>query len=304
MIKASFFIDKKALFGGYPNIDEIEYLRALGVKWFVDLTHTDEKHISDYSCLVDNWINYPIKDGHVPENKKTFSIFLLMIQTILESLKPGEKMYLHCRGGHGRSSLVAACILSLVTQISTKESLEKIRKCHDLRPELSKKWLGCTPMSSAQRKYVEGYFGHLWLDSGLSSKMAELDGSVLSARRATPSAWGFGTFASLDGPKARFAVSRPLAVIDLRSAPRSGEAPISGASLEARDSASLDVFTGGDFLKRLCILNYYLHQNWVVLETVLNSGLKKLVGEGLVSVMLQTLRGVLLQSIAKKLLYE
>jgi hypothetical protein len=282
MIKAAFFIDKIALFGGYPNVYEIEYLRVLGVKWFVDLTHTDEKNISDYSYLVDNWINYPIKDGHVPENKKTFSVFLLVVQTILESLKPGEKMYLHCRGGHGRSSLVAACILSLVTQISTKESLEKIRKCHDLRPELSKKWLGCkSPMSTAQRKYVEGYFGHLWLDSGLSLKMVELG--------------GFG---------------RPGPVVATARRGEVAEFPTFEASLEARGSAldnseSKDhVFTGGDFLKHLCILNYYLHQNWVVLETILNSGLKKLVGEGLVSVMLQTLRGVILQSIAKKLLYE
>lgn len=253
MIKASFFIEKKALFGGYPNVYEIEYLRALGVKWFVDLTHTDEKNISDYSYLVDNWINYPIKDGHVPENKKTFSVFLLMLQTILEGLKPGEKMYLHCRGGHGRSSLVAACILSLVTQISTKDSLEKIRKCHDLRPELSKKWLGCkSPMNAAQRKYVEGYFGHLWLDSGLSHELPS--GPLYGG----PSMWA-------EGPR----------------------------------SAVTDRV---DFLKRLCILNYYLHQNWDVLETILNSGLKKLVGEGLVSVMLQMLRGVLLQSIAKKLL--
>lgn len=247
MIKASFFIDKKALFGGYPNMYEVQYLQAFGVKWFVDLTHTDEKNIFLYNYLVDNWINYPIQDGHVPENKKTFTIFLLMIKMILESLKPGEKIYLHCRGGHGRSSLVAACILCLVTQIPTEESLERVKICHNMRPALRHKWLICkSPMNAAQRKYVESYFGHLWLDSGLLPKMAQRDKS--------------------------------RAVVD-----------------ESQDAV-------GDFLKRLCILNYYLHQNRVVLEIILNSGLKKLVGEGLVSVMLQTLRGVLLQAIAKKLL--
>jgi hypothetical protein len=70
MNQASFFIEKKALFGGYPNHNQIIELKEEGVVWFIDLTNNNERGITQYSHLVDNWINFPIKDGWVPENKK------------------------------------------------------------------------------------------------------------------------------------------------------------------------------------------------------------------------------------------
>jgi len=234
MEQASFFIEKKALFGGYPNHQQILQLKNEGVVWFVDLTTSNEKNISAYSHLVNNWINYPIKDGNVPKNKQKFLIFLLIIQMALESLKPGEKLYLHCRGGHGRSSLVIACFLSMIFKLSPFESLNLTKNYHSFRPNLKPKWLYKWPLSLKQRNFVENFFGPIHFCSNFT-KIKE------------------------------------------------------------------EITTKTQFFKYMVFLNFYLHQHSDMLETLLNSGLKTIKGEGITSVMLQELRLYILYSKAKKI---
>lgn len=235
MNQASFFIEKKALFGGYPNHNQIIELKEEGVVWFIDLTNNNERGITQYSHLVDNWINFPIKDGWVPENKKKFHIFLLLIQMVIDSLKPGEKLYLHCRGGHGRSSLVISCFLSMVFNIPVADSLNLTRDYHALRPNLNPKWLIGWPLSLKQRKFIECFFGSLYLHSNFN------------------------------------------------------------------DSKIKDISTKTEFFRYMIILNLYLHQHTSVLEVLLNSGLKTIKGEGILSCMLQELRFYVLYSKAKKI---
>lgn len=248
MNQASFFIEKKALFGGYPNHNQIVELVEEGVVWFIDLTHRDERNIKVYSHLVNNWVNFPIKDRHVPENNKNFLIFLLIIQMVLESLKSGEKIYLHCRGGHGRSSLVISCFLGMVLKLQPFDSLNMVRRYHSRRPNLSPKWCYLRwPLSLKQRKFVETFFGstNLW---ALPKSKSRAFGVRLS-------------FASK--PKTKI-----------------------------------------DFLRYMVALNLYLNQNKSMLETLLHSGLKTIVGEGSSKahlIILQELRLYLLYSEAKKI---
>lgn len=236
MNQASFFIEKKALFGGYPNHNQLFELKEEGVIWFVDLTHSSERNIKAYSHLVNNWVNYPIKDGHVPEDKKKFAIFLFLVQLILESLKPGEKVYLHCRGGHGRSSLVIACFLGLLLNIPPAESLNLVKEYHVLRPNLSSKWLTKRPFNLKQQKFVEGFFGSLYLYSNFQN-------------------------------------------------PYDGIYPCNRSK----------------FFRSMVTLNFYLHQHPTILEVLLDSGLKKIQGEGITSIMLQELRSYILYFQAKKI---
>lgn len=169
MNQASFFIEKKALFGGYPSHKQITELVNEGVVWFIDLTNHNEKGIRFYSHLVHNWINFPIKDGHIPENNKKFVIFLFILQMVLNNLKPGEKLYLHCKGGHGRSCLVISCLLCMVFNLPPIESLNLIKNYHSLRPNLKAKWLSRWPLSIKQRNFVESFFGTLYFYSNFKS---------------------------------------------------------------------------------------------------------------------------------------
>jgi protein-tyrosine phosphatase len=247
MNQSSFFIEKKALFGGYPNHKQLIELKKEGVVWFVDLTHKYEKNIKTYSHLVNNWINYPIKDGHIPEDKKKFTIFLFIIQMILESLKPGEKLYLHCRGGHGRSSMVIACLLSILLNILPDESLNLVNEYHNLRPNLSSKWLTRRPLNLKQQKFVEAFFGSLYLYSNFQNPY---DHDVNTTNDNSQD------------------VIHPCKRTKFRS---------------------------------MVILNFYLHQHPTILEVLLNSGFKKIQGEGMTSVMLQELRFYILYFQAKKI---
>lgn len=235
MNQASFFIEKKALFGGYPNHKQIIELQEEGVAWFIDLTNSNEKNIKIYSHLVNNWINYPIKDKHIPENKKNFMIFLLLLQMVMESLKPNEKIYLHCRGGHGRSTLVIACFLSMVFNISPLDSLNLAKEYHTLRPNLRSKWLVGWPLSLKQRKFVESFFGSIYFYSNFQEEKIK------------------------------------------------------------------EITTKTEFFRYMIILNLYLHRHNSILEVLLNSGLKTVKGEGIISVMLQELRFYILYAKAKKI---
>jgi protein-tyrosine phosphatase len=234
MNQASFFIEKKALFGGYPNHCQILELQREGVKWFIDLTHNNEKNIRVYSNLVDNWINFPIKDGFIPTDKKKFTIFLILIQMVLESLKPGEKLYLHCRGGHGRSSLVIACFLGYSLNLPPLESLELTRYIHSTRPNLRKRWLERCPLNLKQKLFVENFFGKFYMYSGY------------------------------------------------------------------RYSKNTTINKNG-FFRYIVALNFYLYQNPIILDTLLNSGMKKIMGEDVTSQILQELRFILFYNKAKKL---
>ncbi|AHL67584.1 hypothetical protein DH26_gp091 [Chloriridovirus anopheles1] len=234
MNQASFFIEKKALFGGYPTHEQIIELQKCGVTTFVDLTFgAKESNLKVYSHLVDKWINYPIKDGNVPQNNKNFLIFLLLVQMIVESLKPGEKIYIHCRGGHGRSTLVVACFLGMVFQLSYDKSLNLAKMYHDMRPNLSPRWyVADWPLNVRQRHFVESFFGQLYLHSNVT--LTELNCQI-------------------------------------------------------------------DILRYFVIVNFHLHQNPFLLQTLLHSGCKTILGEGVLSGILQQLRGFMLQNIAKKI---
>lgn len=249
MNQASFFIEKKALFGGFPNHQQIIELQKLGVTTFIDLTFGMEKNTFSYSNVVDNWINYPIKDGHVPQNNKHFLIFLLLIQMIVESLQPEEKIYIHCKGGHGRSTLVVSCFLGMVFKLPSEESLKLARMYHNVRPNLSPKWFITEwPLNAKQRKFVESFFGQLYLHSDTGQWLA-----FLKDREK-------------DLPK-----------------------------ILRRNS---DVF------RYFILVNFQLHQNPILLHILLNSGCKTILGEGILSTVLQELRGFILQHTAKKIFTE
>ncbi len=257
MNQASFFIEKKALFGGYPNHNQLLELKEEGVVWFVDLTHRNERNIKVYSHLVHNYLNYPIKDGHIPEDKKKFTIFLFILQMIIEGLKSGEKLYLHCRGGHGRSGLVIACLLGLLLNIPPAKSLNLVNEYHALRSNLSSKWLSKRPLNQKQQKFVELFFGPLYLYSNFQNPLST-DWSLTNN----------------DGIKAK-------AADDLSS---------------RRPSPFWN-----KFFRSMVMLNFYLHQHPTILEVVLNSGLKKIQGEGITSIMIQEIRSYILYFQAKKI---
>ena len=93
MIRASFFIKNKALFGSYPTQDSVKELEDEGVRHFIDLTCPGEKKIVKYFTNY-GYINYPIYDHNIPNNTRTFSTLIYRICDIITKLKGNEKIYI------------------------------------------------------------------------------------------------------------------------------------------------------------------------------------------------------------------
>lgn len=158
----SYFIENKALFGSFPTQKSLEELETHGVRYFINLTCKGERRIKPYSTKY-NYIHYPIIDRNIPKDWKTFALFILKICQILDNLNDGEKIYIHCRGGHGRSGVVVACILCYYFKISSNEALRKTNEYHNNRIEMRDRWrkMG-SPQNEMQKVFVRRFFDPLY----------------------------------------------------------------------------------------------------------------------------------------------
>lgn len=163
MDKCSYFIPNKALFGSFPTQDSVEELENNGVRYFIDLTFPNEKKTHPYRTRY-NYISFPIIDHGVPSDWHLFYHFLVNIANIINNLPEGEMVYIHCKGGHGRSGVVVSCLLCYMLKINTVEALEMTKEFHNKRNTMKEKWriLGA-PNSKFQRDFVHKFFNPIGL---------------------------------------------------------------------------------------------------------------------------------------------
>lgn len=161
MDNASYFISDKALFGSFPKQHNVVELENCGVGWFIDLTHNNESKIKKYTTIK-NYINYPIKDKKSPKIVKDFVIFIKKLIKIINQLKEHEKIYIHCRGGHSRSSMVVACLLSIIQNIDINDAITLTRKFHNKRKNLKEKWKKIPHLSNSQLRFIQKLFDNIF----------------------------------------------------------------------------------------------------------------------------------------------
>jgi len=160
MNNCSYFIKDKALFGNYPSKEDINNFENMGVKLFVNLTCRDYEKLQDYDVSENSTkIDFYIKDRSYPKNIQTFSSFIIYLCDIINNLQNNEKIYIHCRGGHGRSGVVVACILCYLNNITPEESIVLTTKYHNQRTNLKEKWIKLgSPQTYGQKKFVMNLF--------------------------------------------------------------------------------------------------------------------------------------------------
>jgi hypothetical protein len=158
---SAFFINGQALFGAYPSQQQIQQLTLWGVELIVNLTSKNEKKIKPYTtdCEV---VYYPIPDRDVPPFPVSFYACVVAVsKAIIEN----KKVYVHCKGGHGRASLFVACILCFVYKITPEESFvltskyHASRLVHSSRPKKDSYWKARGfPQTQEQRMFVRSTF--------------------------------------------------------------------------------------------------------------------------------------------------
>lgn len=143
-------------FGSYPTQTEVNEMEEKGFNLFVDLTNINDQNITSYKVKT-RYTQYPIKDNFIPTQKTSFSTLLHFISD--EIRKEGTKVYIHCRGGHGRSGVLVACLLVIIKKISPRDAIIETTKVHNLRKGIKTKWklLG-SPQTRLQRKFVITFF--------------------------------------------------------------------------------------------------------------------------------------------------
>lgn len=161
MEKCSYFIEDKALFGSFPSQDTVNFLENIGVKVFVDLTFRDEYMTFPYTTKY-KYINFPIIDRKIPTDWKGFAQLILILSLFLDKSETAEKIYIHCRGGHGRSGMVVASLLCYRLHITPEEALELTNLYHSRRQVMKEKWriLG-SPQGKKQKEFVKRFFAPL-----------------------------------------------------------------------------------------------------------------------------------------------
>ena len=167
METSSYFIENKAIFGNYPDETKFNELVKLGVKYFVDLTTSNEKtKLKEYDKTDIIYINYEVKDRYIPENIFNFTNFLHNLKSIYQGLKCDEKMYVHCKGGHGRSGVIVSCLLCYIFKYTPEESLKLTNIYHNNRVVMKDKWrqIG-SPQTDRQKEFVTRLFKPIYLDN-------------------------------------------------------------------------------------------------------------------------------------------
>jgi predicted NAD-dependent protein-ADP-ribosyltransferase YbiA (DUF1768 family) len=172
METSSYFIPNKALFGSMPDQNRAEILENLGVVYFIDLTSPKDVRISHYITKYTK-IKFPIQDRKIPRDLVSFSKFIYMVYQLIKSLKDKEKIYIHCKGGHGRSGVAVACLLCLYLKIPPEYALDLTRYYHQQRKEMREKWrkIG-SPQTFLQKDVVLKLFHPVYFNSKINTYLS------------------------------------------------------------------------------------------------------------------------------------
>ena len=130
------WLSDKLCVGGYPkNKLELNNILATGITTFVclnepfdkDRLYKYEKDLpKDKNCL---FINEPIQDMNVTSDVKVRAL----CENIVKKIYKGEKVYIHCRGGHGRTGTIAAIVLYMLYELSIQQIYDYLQYSHDQR---------------------------------------------------------------------------------------------------------------------------------------------------------------------------
>jgi len=117
---------------------DLNYLKESGATVLVPLLEDEELKILQIHNLIERSeeeglkvLRFPIRDSSIPQSMKETIKF---IDSILNLLKNGERIVVHCNGGLGRAGTVAACIrLALGLDGSTMEAIRSVRRIRSIK---------------------------------------------------------------------------------------------------------------------------------------------------------------------------
>lgn len=156
---SNWVIPGKVAMGSYPfpktKFNHLDILIAKKFNVFVCLVENSEiKKYGDYRSYVQSknpsslFYFVQIKDcGIVPDND-----LAMIVYKVYRFLKKKRKVYIHCYAGHGRSGVVACCLLQMYYNFESSFALSMIRSFHASRKMGSNHNCPQTPSQELQIK--------------------------------------------------------------------------------------------------------------------------------------------------------
>jgi protein-tyrosine phosphatase len=137
-------LDKdKIYFGPFPNQLMINKLLEEKFDVIVNLT-LDNEVINEsneellYKIPKSKYIAYGIKDNNIPNCPISYCSLVLKLKNLYDINK---KIYIHCRGGHGRSGMLSVSLMLEIKKDKVlQEVIEDVNKSHIDRVILREKW--------------------------------------------------------------------------------------------------------------------------------------------------------------------
>lgn len=124
-----------------PDISEARWRMGRGLRPYMpDAERLSKKNLK--------WLHVPIPDGMITSDEVTLSNVL----ELLDDIKKGRVLYVHCWGGHGRTGVFVSLLLVGIYRISAVEAMKRVQRYHDCRldPQDAR-----SPQSVVQREQVK-----------------------------------------------------------------------------------------------------------------------------------------------------
>lgn len=141
--QSNWLIPQRVLMSAYPGDPKVDKTEAklrkvldANIQTFVCLQTEDElKRFTDYRPILKRLnpniqiLHFPIEDCGIAKDEDV----LKFVNELCDRVKNGDRMLIHCFGGHGRTGTIASILLAKLYKLSAKEALLRVEACHDCR---------------------------------------------------------------------------------------------------------------------------------------------------------------------------
>jgi protein-tyrosine phosphatase len=147
--RCNWIVANNILVGAEPIRDTLNGLLKVPIRYFIDLTDNDTSYEAKLPQNV-TIHRFPIRKGFAP-NKSRFRKIVDLILNLLNDNK--GVIYIHCRGGHGRTGVVAAAIIGIIFKCKASEDIRYVELCRETRIDKSRNFIP-TPETNKQAEAV------------------------------------------------------------------------------------------------------------------------------------------------------
>ena len=151
------------MIGSHPSDADARAIIGAGVTTFVSLIgeySTQHYHTRKYPRAATKptaFVHFPIQDFHVPDPKALAALVLDLKRRLVER----EVVYVHCRGGHGRTGTVVIPLVAAICDVELAQAAEHVNRAtigfrpDDVDSSQRYGWVAELPETEEQEQAVE-----------------------------------------------------------------------------------------------------------------------------------------------------